>query len=277
MNYLKQFTRRLREVMYVAYGHYPTRIGGIPFKGDPVNYRFWRTTPKNEWEPYTLKILQKFLGPESVYCDIGAWIGPTVLYASKLCKQVYCFEPDYNAYRYLLWNIELNRLDNVLPFNMALSDQNGVFKIAPFGKSLGDTTTSLLNADKAGSISVAAITLKTAQEIAVPTKVDFMKIDIEGAEFALLPAIKDYLAEFRPIVYLSTHTPYLEPGERHAQMRKLLDSMKMYDVCLDESLNPIAPEELMADETINRFQATLFLTEAQYQQHLKASESTLGK
>ncbi len=276
MNYLKHFTRRLREVMYVAYGHYPTRIGGIPFKGDPVNYRFWRTTPKNEWEPYTLEILRKFLKPDSIYCDIGAWIGPTVLYASKLCNQVYCFEPDYNAYRHLLWNIELNKLDNVLPFNMALSDRNGVFKMAPFGKSLGDTTSSLLNADKAGSISVAAITLQTAQEIALPKEIDFLKIDIEGAEFALLPAIKDYLDEVRPIVYLSTHTPYLEPGERHMRMRRLLEALQGYDICLDEALNPITPEDLLSGDAINHFKSTLFLSKAQYQQYFRTPENALG-
>lgn len=276
MNYLKHFTRRLREVMYVAYGHYPTRIGGIPFKGDPVNYRFWRTTPKNEWEPYTLAILQKFLKPDSIYCDIGAWIGPTVLYASKLCKQVYCFEPDYNAYRYLLWNIELNKLDNVLPFNMALSDRNGVFRMAPFGKSLGDTTSSLLNAGKPGSISVAAITLKTAQDIALPKQIDFLKIDIEGAEFALLPAIKEYLTAVRPIVYLSTHTPYLKATERPMRMRLLLEALDGYDICLDEVMNPIEPESLMEGEAINQFKSTLFLSKEQYQKHFKTSGNILG-
>ena len=132
---------------YRAVGYYRTTIGGLSFKCDPYHIGFWRLAAKGVWEPHTFRILAKFLHPDSVYLDLGAWIGPTVIYAARKCAQVICFEPDMIAYQYLIWNIELNELRNVKPYNVALADQNAIMRMASFGGSLGDTMTSLLNAD----------------------------------------------------------------------------------------------------------------------------------
>ena len=102
--------------------------------------------------------MSKFLNDDSIYCDVGAWIGPTVIYAAKICKQVICFEPDPIAYRYLRWNIELNKLTNVTSYSLALSDRNAVQRISSFGGEFGDSTTSLLN-DNQDSYGVDVLTL----------------------------------------------------------------------------------------------------------------------
>ncbi|MEW5892776.1 MAG: FkbM family methyltransferase [Pseudomonadota bacterium] len=160
----------------------------------------------------------------------------------------------------------LNQLDNVLPFNMALSDRNGVFRMAPFGKELGDSTTSLLDAGSTkNSIGVSAITLKTAQEIALPMHIDFLKIDIEGAEFSFIPSIKDYLSEIKPIVYLSTHSPYLAPENRRESMCRLLDTLAIYDIRLDENLSPVSRDDLLNEKAVNDFKSLLFLDATQHQ------------
>lgn len=261
---MKRFTRWLRVALFNAYGHYPARIGGLPFKCDPPHFRFWRTLTSNSWEPATFDILDRFLRPDSVYCDVGAWIGPTVLYAARKCREVHCFEPDYQAYRHLLWNIQLNALTNVMPYNMAISTDDGVFSIAPQGKELGDSTSSLLNAENKAGMKVLAVKLDTIQNIALPRKIDFLKIDIEGAEFSLLPSIKCYLQSEAPILYLSTHAPYLDAAERAEKMRTLLSALEHYPVCLDERLNRIEPSHLLSEEVLGGFKSFLFLTQQQY-------------
>lgn len=38
--------------------------------------------------------MRKYCNKENTYIDIGAWIGPTVLYGACVSKHVYAIEPD---------------------------------------------------------------------------------------------------------------------------------------------------------------------------------------
>ena len=43
------------------------------------------------WEEDTFNILDHYQNPYKTYIDIGAWIGPTVLYSASKFKNVVCF------------------------------------------------------------------------------------------------------------------------------------------------------------------------------------------
>ena len=76
-------------------------------------------------EPETLDWLDKNLRDGDVLYDIGANIGVYSLYAAKRrpnCR-VYAFEPAGQNFARLLRNISINRLDNVIPCNTPLSDE----------------------------------------------------------------------------------------------------------------------------------------------------------
>jgi len=146
---MKRVFKPIEKAYYRALGYYPTTIHDLEFRCDPYNAKFWKTVSQGRWEAHTYRILARFLSQDSVYCDIGAWIGPTAIFAARKCKQVFCFEPDILAYEHLLWNIRLNRLHNVIPFNLALTDNNGIRPMASFGGKLGDGMTSLLKTDQA--------------------------------------------------------------------------------------------------------------------------------
>ncbi len=255
--------RILKEAYKASYrmlGYYPVTIQGSKYRCDPCHARFWRDLSKGGWEPETFRILSRFLKPASVYSDIGAWIGPAVLHAARKCKQVFCFEPDPFAYEYLLSNLRLNQFRNVTPFNIALTDRDGIAKMASFGEGLGDSMSSLLDADETeGTTTVTCMKWQTWLDFARPTPIDFMKIDTEGGEFALLPALGDYLAEHKPVVYLSTHAPYLEANERQEAMQRVLDVMRIYRTCLDCHMEPVSLNELTADATINEFRSFVFM------------------
>jgi FkbM family methyltransferase len=249
----------LGKALFKSLGYYPARLGGLKFKCDPYHIGLWRHVSSGAWEPQTYKILSTYLNHSSIYYDIGAWIGPTVLFAARICKQVICFEPDPVAYQYLLWNIRLNELHNVLPVNIALADRNALMKMASFGDSLGDSMTSLLNSDsKKGEIDVLALTWKTWMDFAKTETPSFLKIDIEGGEFALLTSIKDYLSENKPIIYLSTHAPYLDVNQRKEQMSRVVDVMAIYSTCLNEHLERIKIKELMGDDVLGHFHSYVF-------------------
>jgi FkbM family methyltransferase len=255
--------RMVKNAYYRLQGYYPLAVDGLRFKCDPYNWVFWRSVANGEWERYTYRVLDKFLNEHSVYCDIGAWIGPTVLYAASKCKTVYCFEPDRVAYRYLLWNIHNNNLRNVMPTHAAISDTTGMAAMASFGVGLGDSMTSLLNEDKSKeSVDVFCMSWKQWEETFQPGKIDFMKIDIEGKEVDLLPAIKDYLVQYKPTVYLSLHAPFFDRSVRKEKMERIVDAMSGYDRCLNEKLEDVRPEDLLSEENLSTFNAFVFTSEA---------------
>jgi FkbM family methyltransferase len=251
--------KTLPGTLFRALGHYPTRLRGLRLRVDPNHWRFWRKAARGQWEPETLALLEQRLGAEMVLCDIGAWIGPTTIFAARRCRHVYCFEPDTTAYAELLHNLRLNQVENVTPFNIALSASEGLRSLASFGGLPGDSRTSLLAAPDDAS-GVQALSLRWAHWLALarPPRVDFLKIDIEGGEFELIPSMAAYLAERRPLLLLSTHAPYLPPAERASMMRALSAALACYGNCFDENRMPVPPEALLAPATTDRFRTFLF-------------------
>ena len=107
----------IRKAYYRALGYYPTKLGEYRFRCDPYHARFWWRAGAGRWEPETFEILARYATSEDVFYDVGAWIGPTAIYAGRACRRVYTFEPDPVAYHYLLWNIHLNALSNITSAN----------------------------------------------------------------------------------------------------------------------------------------------------------------
>jgi len=252
--------KRLALAYYRLRGYYPTTISDSQFQCDASHAGFWRHATKGRFEPYTYRFLSSLLTPDSVYCDVGAWIGPTVIYAARRCKQVYCFEPDVFAYEYLLSNIRLNHLHNVIPFNIALSDSDGMVQMASFGGTPGDCQTSLIKegAQESG-LNALAMSWETWCRIANPDRIDFLKIDIEGAEFDLVPTLMEYLRQHKPILHLSTHAPYLPEPERDQALARLRDLGNIYTQCFNEELERVDMEELTSEFAKTTFTSFLFV------------------
>lgn len=167
---------------------------------------FWNVFESGIWEPSTFKIFDKFLDPERNFVDIGAWIGPTVLYASPKAKKVFAFEPDPVAFKNLRINMELNRTDNVTAYPVAVSNE---WKSLHFGSKTGygDSMSSELWAGNGGA-DVPAISLESVLNL----NPNFIKIDIEGGEKFIFesPSLKYALLEVQPTIHLSLHTPWFK-------------------------------------------------------------------
>ncbi|MFC3616712.1 FkbM family methyltransferase [Lutimaribacter marinistellae] len=228
---------KLRKAIYRVRGHYPGTLGGERFRLDPYHSKFWRKAGSGSWEPETFAVLDKHLSADRDYLDIGAWIGPTVLYAARRARHVWCFEPDPVAFRHLAWNIELNGLHNVSAFAAALSTQVGIARMASLGGEAGDSMTSLL-ADGAHGHDVLTLGWDQFAGAVDLSGVALVKMDIEGAEFAVLPALLDWLRQHRPVLYLSTHAPFLPEGDRANAMAGLAEALSFYGSITDETGHP---------------------------------------
>lgn len=241
-------------------GWYPVTMAGRQYHCDPNHISFWSRVSRGDWEPETFQILDRLIRPGSIYCDIGAWIGPTVLYAAQKSRRIYCIEPDRIAYMYLLQNIKLNHIENVLPFNIALAGKNELRRMAsPRGKR-GDSMTSLLNPDGKRGVEVLCLEWQTWLSHVGNPKIDCMKMDIEGGEFALLPVMADYLKKYRPALYLSLHPHLLPKSERAEAMSQLVQVLEVYGSCYTRvGREDVGVETLMEEQAVNRAGSYLLL------------------
>lgn len=247
------------ETFFRGVGYYPIRLNGVELRCDPHHVGWWRRASLNQWEPHTFQILDRLLDRDRVFLDIGAWIGPTTLYAAKRCREVFCFEPDRTAYEHLLLNIRLNDLRNVVPFNVALGETDSTQTMGSFSTGSGDSTTSLLAHANGKDIStVMGMRWQTWLDICKPPKVDVIKVDIEGGEFSLIPTMASYLAQNKPAVYLSTHGPYLDAPRRQESLQRVADVMRIYRRCFNEHFVPVSFDDLTTSETCNSFKSFIF-------------------
>lgn len=244
---MRRLIRAAARLAYRTRGYQTITLGGARVRTDPDHIGFWRDVSRGRWEPDTFRFLEQALPPGSVLVDIGAWIGPTTLFAAQRCRHVYAFEPDPDAYRYLLWNLKLNAAAHVVPFHAALGTETGLRRLWGAEGRLGTSTSSLLPATGQPSIAVAAISWADWMAQVRPGRIDAIKMDIEGGEFELIPALREYLAAERPALHLSLHATRLPDAEREAALDRLLRILSMYPDWRDESGAAIDEEAFRRD------------------------------
>lgn len=117
--------------------------------------------------------------------DIGANLGIHTIILSLCGFEVICFEPDPKHYAILIENIKRNKLQRVNPHQAAVSIEPGESK---FIRVLGNTTGSHLKGVKESYGDVESFDVRLEAILPLFMENDFIKIDAEGHEKALLLA-----------------------------------------------------------------------------------------
>lgn len=145
-----------------------------------------------------------------VVFDVGAGIGAETLLFSRLVGpsgRVVAIEAHPRTYARLVDLANLNHLDNVTTLQLAVADTEG-------SVTLSDTAHHVQNAVVAkadGGIRVAAKRLDAiANELAI-THVDFLKMNIEGAERVALPSAGSLLGRTQHVC-ISCHDFLADAG-----------------------------------------------------------------
>lgn len=138
-----------------------------------------------DWEPYVKSIFQP--RPGEIVIDVGAHIG---FYTLKAAREVgpegtvIAIEPDLRNFLLLKRNVAINRFNNVITLNVALSDTNGQ---KSFYASIDPLYSSFyFPSHVRHTKKVEVVTLdKLLQDLGID-KVDWIKVDVEGAELMVL-------------------------------------------------------------------------------------------
>jgi FkbM family methyltransferase len=157
-----------------------------------------------------------------VILDVGAHIGRyTLLCAGKLgiSGRVIAVEPDPGNLDILSRNVRLNELGNVQVVGKAISDRDGVVELG-IGEDTG--THSIVRESKSARayVRVRSTTIDSLLSELGVEKVDFVKVDVEGAEKLVLTGAEKTLQE-RKIDRLACeiHPPHVQPRDIEAFLR----------------------------------------------------------
>ena len=191
----------------------------------------WFTNHYEKWEKDTFHILEHYKNHDNgVYIDIGSWIGPTVLYSANIFNKVIAIEPDPIAIERFKKNLKVNKFKNVILIEKGLSKENGIVLFGGNGK-LGNSESTLLIANMEDYLSydgrhtrvhehnevieIETITIETLIKTnnINPNDISLIKMDIEGGEKLVIPALKTFLKIHMPVFYISLHRCFLRERE----------------------------------------------------------------
>jgi FkbM family methyltransferase len=207
---------------------------------NPADYtqrEFFWLGEKDSWDVFHV---MRLVHPGAVILDIGANFGfYAVSFARALarCARIIAFEPFPSTFRRLCANIALNGLDDVIQAHpLALSDRVGRARMW----SRPDNSGASAVLDE-GSTSVPATTLDTFSRDAGLERLDFVKVDVEGHEEAVLRGASDVLARFRPVLLVEIDPPKLHRAQTSAErvLKLLLDSGYGLWVARRRNLEPL--------------------------------------
>lgn len=125
---------------------------------------------------------------EGVIIDAGANIG---MFSIKMAKRfpqarVYSIEPNPDAYRRLVRNIELNEAQNIVPCNMGVSDVAG-------SAFIDDRVSTVLGKITLAGEGLSRVPLTTIDSFIEKNRIDkigLMKIDVEGYEYRAIKGLE---------------------------------------------------------------------------------------
>ncbi len=129
---------------------------------------------------------------DNVILDVGAHIGLFSIMAAKSASngKVYVFEPSEENFKLLEENVRLNKLDNIELINKAVTKESGIREFAlspddPAGHSIpfGETSRQKIN--------IQTTSLGDFLADKNINKVDFLKMDCEGAEYEIFYSCSD--------------------------------------------------------------------------------------
>lgn len=140
--------------------------------------------------------------PGMVVWDIGANVGFYTIAFARLCGnngRVLAFEPFGSNVGYLLKHVVLNKFTNVVIIQCALSSQGG---LVPFsiGKHSSQGKIELTSSYRVPAMAVDQFIADGGGPMP-----DLIKIDVEGAEAAVLQGARGMLVKKRPVIWLALH------------------------------------------------------------------------
>ena len=195
-----------------------------------------------DYEPRICEAIRRIVGLGWTCVDLGAHKGYFTLLMAKLVGnggRVFTFEAHHGNARTVEDNVTLNQFrSRVCLENLAVSDGTKDVVLLYKGRDKNSSEWNIIGHDASGQraqpfANVKAVALD--QYFSPETHVDFVKIDIEGAEGQALVGMRRILRESLPIMLIEFH--YEEGWETRAELLGL--GYHLFDLQKGKWIDPL--------------------------------------
>ena len=146
------------------------------------------------------------IGAGQIGFDIGGHRGYwAVLYQSRVLPGgiIFSFEPNPNNYHKMIQNLGKNKVGNVVPLRLAAWREKRLLSIKGASAMGIESFLSRVEEDEDGNILAVTID-ELVDSLGLP-RLDWIKMDIEGAEVEALKGAMKTLSRYRPTLWIEFH------------------------------------------------------------------------
>lgn len=167
---------------------------------------------RDAYEPHVTAVFRDRLRPGMHVLDIGANIGYFTMLSASLVGpsgSVTAIEPNRDSARLLEASRRANSFDNVVVLQVAAGRDRGLLVLHG---SYGNVMTSAAPEEAKALINSTTVpSFRVDDLIPRNNKIDFVKIDVEGAEYNALLGASELIKRCHPPI-VSEFSPYMMPG-----------------------------------------------------------------
>jgi FkbM family methyltransferase len=163
---------------------------------------------RGEYEPFTTEVAQSIIKKGDLILDIGANIGYyTVIFSEATGEngKVIAFEPDPTNYSLLIKNLKVNGCTNVMPEQEAVAGKTERLQLFLSLRSKGHHRIFAPH-DAGRAVGIGVVSLDDYFR-ETDGKIDFIKMDIEGAEPYALNGMREVLMRSTSLTMITEFNP----------------------------------------------------------------------
>jgi len=167
-------------------------------------------TPDHVWEPQTTKLALELTKEAKIGLVGGAYAGDHVVLISKQLKKnggrCFAFEPNNDQRGMLAKNAASNGLDNIHIDSRGLwSNENSKLKLEGYDSFAFPTVADEKDEDAFETTTIDGFLFANGID-----RLDFLMLDIEGAELEALKGANSFLTKHRPNIIFEVHRSFVD-------------------------------------------------------------------
>jgi len=186
-----------------------------------------------------VKFLQSIARPGMNALEVGAHDGVTTVTIAKAVGQTACvcvFEPVPEYFAALTENLSRNGVENVRPYQLAVTEQRGQRLFYKHGGGSG-----IVPEDGAEQITVKTTTIDDFLRDEGVDRINLINMDCEGSELLVLRGAEATLRKNQVQIFCEIHRDYL------ASLGQSVDDIVGYLEQLDFQVKPVLADDLSKD------------------------------
>lgn len=163
---------------------------------------------KGDFEPHFAALIRNIIKPGDLCLDVGANLGYHTVQMAKATGtsgRVISFEPLTVVFQQMCGNCFLNDLRNVLPFNFAVGDMNGVVQMDAVNYDGGGINIGMTKVGVGGD----HVQIRMLDTMGL-NRVAFIKLDVQGCEVKFLQGAAKTINSSRPIMFVEVENNWLQ-------------------------------------------------------------------